>query len=282
MKAVGRLIAAVVLTGLTVIAISSRVQAQVWPNEPPGSTVLTDWGFPALTGSGWGGNPSPYKTIVSDGSSLANTPTALQITFPTGFTGGVAPATVGYEHPEVFTTARELYVGLWWKPSNPWQGHNSGVNKVLYLSQYGGVCGSQLQQQVLTMFGVNAPSSAGPFRMRFTNEFMIAPTYNLEPNVNGNLMVGLGVWHQIEIYRKLSTTSSSKDGVLRWWLDGTLAGNYTTVNDSQCPFLGLYLSPTWGGVADVKRETDYFWYNRVRISQPSGSSIANPTSLTVR
>jgi hypothetical protein len=283
MKAViARSLYAVLVLSIPIGAAHSLAEAQSWPNEPSGSTLVTDWSFPSITGSGWGGLASPYEAIITDPTAKVSPQTALQITFPTGFGGGASPASVGYEHPEIIGTVRELYVGLWWKVSNPWQGHNSGVNKILYLTQAWGTCGPSQQQQVLTMFGTNAPASTGPFRLRFTNEFVsIAASYNLEPNVN-NPPVELGTWHQLEFYRKLSSTTSSQDGILRWWMDGTLVGNYTTINDSQCPFLGLYLAPTWGGVADVKTETDYYWYNRVRISLPNGSSLATPTGLTVR
>jgi hypothetical protein len=55
--------------------------------------------------------------------------------------------------------------------------------------------------------------------------------------------------------------------VIRWWLDGGLVGDYTTVRyPHDAGFIEYQLSPTWGGVGDVKRETDSYRFNRSYIS----------------
>ena len=47
------------------------------------------------------------------------------------------------------------------------------------------------------------------------------------------------------------------DGIIRWWMDGVLVGNYTNVkfpNDNG--FVEYQISPTWGGnTGDIKTET---------------------------
>ena len=57
------------------------------------------------------------------------------------------------------------------------------------------------------------------------------------------------------------------DGVIRWWLDGALVGDYTKVRyPHDTGFIEYQISPTWGGIGDVKRETDYYRFNRSYIS----------------
>ena len=54
------------------------------------------------------------------------------------------------------------------------------------------------------------------------------------------------------------------DGIIRWWMDGVLVGDYTNVkfpNDNG--FVEYQISPTWGGnTGDVKTE------NRLLLVRP--------------
>jgi hypothetical protein len=74
----------------------------------------------------------------------------------------------------------------------------------------------------------------------------------------------LGSWHKIELYFRYNTPAN---GIIRWWMDGTLIGDYTNISfpASGC-FAEFQFSPTWGGVGDVKTETDYFWFDRAYVS----------------
>ena len=271
-------------TSAAVTVTVNNPSATAWPNEPAGSTLITDYAFsdplplgnsmPVGNGTGWAINNGGLASMVSDPTAPYSPLNVGQWSYPTGFAGGSAPATMGYASSNL-ANARDLYFGIWWKPSNPWQGHASGVNKILFIEQYGGACGNNLQNQVLTMYG-----QSEPYLLRMTNEFMIAPTYNLNPNVN-NPAVTLGVWHRLEIHRKLSNTSSSQDGILQWWMDGTLVGNYSNINDPQCPFDSLSFSPTWGGVGDTKAENDYYRYDHVHISQFTGTQSSDTIPPTV-
>ena len=78
------------------------------------------------------------------------------------------------------------------------------------------------------------------------------------PNVNATV-VTLGQWHKIEWY-------ASKNGTLKWWLDGVLQGSYTNVRNS-FNFDMFQFSPTWGGNSGArKRQTDHYWYDHARLS----------------
>jgi hypothetical protein len=231
-----------------------------WPNEPAGFTLVSDEAFNALTENGWTGGQG--QTTNGSGLVLTTDPTAplsplyvLQCTYATGFQAGSAPC---HEWYNPGSPVAETYVGFWWKPSNPWQSHPSGVNKIMFLFPQTSGAGS--------MFTMMNDAGGGNYRIVVTTQFP-SDNRNLLPNMTAT-PVTLGQWHRIEWYVKYSTTGSSHDGVVRWWLDGVLQGVYT---DLQTPadagFIEYIFSPTWGGVGGTKTETDYYWFDHAHISR---------------
>jgi hypothetical protein len=110
----------------------------------------------------------------------------------------------------------------------------------------------------------------GPAReLRAVTEFS-TDARNLDPNVT-TTAITLGQWHRIEVHLKKSAH------LLEWWLDGILQGRYTDIAFPVQSFGQFTISPTWGGVGGAKTESDYYWYDRVRIS----GSIAPIASVTV-
>lgn len=256
----------------------SDANAQSWPNEPGGSQLLTDWGFSNQSWpAGWGSDSPPQ--IVSDGTAPASASNVARQTFPSGFVGGVSPNNFYFPIPG----ARELYAGYWWKASNPWQGHSSNGNKIHFFMGNNGSW-----NQVVEMYG---PVS-GPWRysIYFPNSSVsnshLSPSYgdavgtrHIFPNIS-DPPVTLGAWHRIEHYAKMSTTPTSRDGILRWWVDGVLVGSFTDVNYPQETISEFQFSPTWGGVGDTKTQTDYFQWDHVRISIPNGGGGSTKTDTT--
>ena len=224
--------------------------------------MWTDRALDALTGRGWAiNNANKLATIVADPAAPLTAQNIGQWRYPLGFPGGSAPATMYYRLPSLFT---EGFVGVWWKPSNPWQGHSSNVNKIYFL--LGGVCGNLIP----VMYG----PTGGPYQLRVAPEWGSHWSW-LTPNANA-IPIALGTWHKIELYFKYNTPGEA-NGIVRWWMDGTLIGDYANVSfpPSGC-FAEFQFSPTWGGVGDVKRETDYFWFAHAYISHPSAAPTAPP------
>jgi hypothetical protein len=227
-----------------------RIMVRGWTHEPPGLRPWVDTPINALTGNGWGiVNPNSYATVVADAAAPLSPLSIGQWRYPPGFTGGQAPATMYHRLPPAFD---EGFVGVWWKPSYPWQGHSTRVNKIYFL--LGGTCGNLIP----SMYG----PPGGPYQLRVAPEWGSNWSW-LTPNVNP-ISLGLGSWHKIELYFKYNTPGN---GIVRWWMDGTLIGDYTNITfpGSGC-FAEFQLSPTWGGVGDVKTETDYFWFGQAYIS----------------
>jgi hypothetical protein len=124
------------------------------------------------------------------------------------------------------------------------------VNKIEYLfsSSQGSI--------FLCMYG----PPGGPYELRVFPQFTgVSQDVWLTPNVS-HVPVMLGQWHKIE------WVVDYNGGVVKWWLDGQLIGSYSGVPMPSSSLLEYHLTPVWGGVDGVKSETDYYWYDHIRIS----------------
>lgn len=249
----------------------------VWPNEPRGFTLLSEYAFADSLpvgvgmplGDGWFiNNANGDATLVREPRAPFSRPTVGQWRYPVGFVAGDAPAVM---YRELSATTKELYFGYWWKASSGWQGHPSTVNEISFVEAVHNILVVQMNGE-----------PGGPYHLIVTAEFTTSNghlansggddpgTRHLFGNVNGgNFVVTPGTWYRIEAYVKTSTTSTSRDGVIRWWVNGTPVGDYTDVNfDDADPWQQFDLSPNWGGVDGVKTQEDFYWFDHVRVSVP--------------
>ncbi len=222
-----------------------------WPNEPPSFRLISDQPWDAVTSLGWVLQFGEPPVIVPDPTASFSPPNVLQMVYPMGFNGGEAPSTLTHELGGV----TRLYVGMWWKASSPWEGHPSNVNKIAFLfpSSDGDI--------YLAMYG----PPGGPYHLRVLPQFPGLPSEWLVPNVN-LVPVSLGQWHRIEWLLVYNTTADPANGIVRWWLDGKLIGDYLDVPFPSGAMSVFKVAPTWGGVGQTKTEVDYFWYDHVRLS----------------
>ena len=221
-----------------------------WPHEPSGLSLITDEPFNNLNENGWQSiwNTSGYGTIAQDPSAPESPSNVFQVMYPSGFQSGAAPATELASLPGV----KRIFVGMWWKVSNPWQGNPTNVNKIQYLVT------NSLGSMFMCMYG----TPGGPYELRVFPQFIgVSLDQWLTPNVN-NVPVTLGVWHRIEWYVDYSGSTSR----IQWWMDGTLIGDYSGVPMPSESLIEYHLDPVWGGTLGTKTETDYYWYDQVRMS----------------
>ena len=224
-------------------------------HEPPGFSVLTEWGFdqpPPRAGDeripgspDWHvvynarpGSPRGWAEQASDPDAPVSPASVYRFAYPRGMVEGNAPATVYYEDLD----AGEVYVTFWWKPSSPFDYGPNG-NKIAFLFN-----GNRGQQ-----FLILRPDG----RLHVLPEY--PGDYRWRPPNAGNTAVALGQWHKIEWHASTSGTS-------KWWLDGVLQGSYTDVRHPD-EFDMFQFSPTWGGnTGGRKRQADYYWFDHVRLS----------------
>lgn len=246
----------------------------LWPNEPPQFALISDYGFvdpvPAIAEeiplglSGWyvQRNPLGNGSLIADTAAPFSPPSVYQVNYPVGFLSGLTPSTLQYY---LSPSAKELYWGLWWKVSNPFQSDGSGVNKIVFIwTQTFAGNGTDLLYLDL---------SPNPWRIRGMNDLIAGggPTagQRLEPNID-TTVVTLGEWHRIEIYVKYSV-GLVPNGVLKWWVDGQLNGDYRNLRmAADDGFRYLQIAPTYGGnTGDVKLQIDSYWFDHIRVSRPT-------------
>jgi hypothetical protein len=237
---------------LNVAASASVVSS--WPNLPADYTPIADEPFSTLKPFWkflW--NDASDGAFVGDAASPASPGSVLQIRYPSGFPGGSAPATLNFAMGGV----SRAFVGVWWKASTGWQGHSSNVNKIMFLFPPTG-----FGDMYLAAFG----PTGGPYELRAVVQFNgFELRDKLVPNADSG-RVSIGEWHRIEWLVEYNSPGKA-DGVVRWWLDGKLVGNYTDVRFPPAPLENLKISPTWGGLGDAKTKTDFFWYDHAFVAR---------------
>ena len=246
-----------------------------WPNEPSGASLISDYNYNAVSGDGWfstGGDSS----IISDATAPLSPNSVLQMRYATGFKAGIAPDN---SYHSLNGAQREVYAGFWWKASPNWQQEvNSAVSKIAFFVSNGAFD---------VFIGMQGPQG-GPYALSAVFESPtlsnghLPASYGDNPGTRvllGNISrpnVIPGNWYRIEMYSKHSSTSTSRDGIFRWWVNGALCGDYTNVNFTDLPWVQFNLSPTWGGMNNTKTQTDYYWFDHIRLSLPKGGA-ASPT-----
>ena len=229
----------------------------VWPDEPVGFTPITDQPWDMLASLGWSHNPCA-STIVADPTAPRSPANVLEHPFPAGFGGDSTSCIDFFTLP---TPHDELFAGIWWRASDPWQGAGDGTNGIAALSMPTGSVD-------LVMQG----TGAGPFTLLVEpslgadNSALTGPGVYLPANA-GDGTVQLGAWHRLELYVRASTTSTSRDGVVRWWLDGHPVGGYDTVNFAEMPFIEYDMKSYWGPGA-TKTEDDDLRFDQSYLSAP--------------
>ena len=86
-------------------------------------------------------------------------------------------------------------------------------------------------------------------------------------------------------YMKASTTATSRDGILRWWINGVLGGNYTNLNYAPSGLTEWQWNNTWDGAQDMgtSNTVDWeHWLDHVHISIPNcpANCVELPPDLT--
>jgi len=139
---------------------------------------------------------------------------------------------------------RETFVGMTWQANPTFQGR-SGGNKTFFVRGPDSI-------GVFVIQGGLA-SGSGPFVWSHNSSALnnshacVGSIGELcYPNV-GSGTVFRGQWTKLEAYFKASTTNTSRDGIVKWWIDGQPAGNYTNLNYAGAGLNNWTWTETWDG-----------------------------------
>jgi hypothetical protein len=203
----------------------STLPGALWPNEPAGFTTRSDQPWDALTGNGWNylrRTSSKDATIAVDNSAPFSPSNALRMVFTTDMSPDSEPSVhwIGLSRP------REVYSGWWMKVSPNWSCSPAGCGKITFLFPDGangaGVTYSNL-----------ANAGNGAHYVNITTTWPSTGYRFWEPNVTRTI-VSKNEWFRVEWYVKWASAPGATDGIIRWWVNGVLNGDYRTL-----PFPGI-------------------------------------------
>lgn len=259
---------------LVILFISSPALAQ-WTNEPAGFTSMLDCPFNT--------KPTPQATVcniqnvynVGTITTDSTAPLSPSNVYKSSLSAG---ASSGGTQLNWFTPGRtvynEMYVGIMWR-TNPEFFGRQVVNKLFFVRGpvnngfwgLNGCPGQGSPSNCYLIFGHNSGS--------LDNSHTCAAQLGLICNPNaGSGPITLGTWTKLEAYVKKSTTATSRDGIVRWWVNGSLVGNYTNMNYAQNGLNEWVWSETWDGTVNPVPAVEWAHFiDQVHISVPSGGGV---------
>ena len=258
------------------------VSVSKWANEPAGSMVQFDCDFnDSLCGMVNRYNTVNYATVLND--------RALRLFLPASTAERTGNGMWGLD----FSNKRQIYVAFEWSTNADFVGSFSGYNKMIFIGNPAASSVDSMDRNVLNWYG--GPGQAKTLLWYqatkvdnchvsgFTPTFPENCSTNQDkpglfmPNMNrGAATVGPGSGkHLVEIYMKASTTNSSKDGIIRHWVDGVMTSNFTNVNISSEGFTNVEINSQWDGISpyvncsirDCSKEWDHYFHS-LHVSFP--------------
>lgn len=215
-------------------------------HEPAAYNVLdvTDWS--ADVGAWWRNFQTADKPIttpiVSDGPNGVPS-RVLQIGYLAGHVGGGGTELGRWLTPKV----NELYWRYAVRVNATWQGHSSGINKMVYVHDAPDASFSAMWYE---MFG----SGASPLDLYVVNQS------GQDIGYHGPAQFTRGLWHTVEILQR-----QGQPGRVSVWVDGTSVLDTPTTTKAS-PIGLAVISGIWGGVGDAKAHDDYMQFGPMYLS----------------
>lgn len=242
-----------------------------------GYTALTDRAFNALDEENWtdadgtGANPATL-TITTDATAPISPSGIGRVTYPLAYTaGGSSSQCVSATCPAFSKT--KFYLRYAIKFSANFQSHESGVNKIFYMTSPSGGAGDPFYCEArgagaLLRFGVTRQGIGAQALFLYNGCAQLSLSNEVTPT-SEQAELTRGTWHEIELHID-GGTAGNADGAIHAWNNGVKILQYTNV---QClgsgwsPFNSIRLEPIWGGIGsnDVDAEM-WFDVDHVYIS----------------
>lgn len=242
----------IVLIGASLLGLPDISRASsLYPDEPSGFSQLVRHTFSDKTNNGACNDYYP-----GGGSQLLSDPS--EPVSPSGFLRMIKPA--GQAHGGtvidcLFSPQRNIFWGMTIRPSNPFGGYNNGANKIGFMISNrptggGGLWGLHYRgstngSRVVAVF-LQASTGVSNCHIPEIDGDCNGSSLVFYPNINGS-PVSEGVFHRVEITMRRSTTESSRDGVMRVVVDGSLRIYHTDLNTPAWDFISVMNNHTWDG-----------------------------------
>lgn len=211
-----------------------------WTNEPADASVVLDCPFDSAPSTCGLSDVYSSSHLESDLKAPVSPPGVLRSTLNANHSDGGMQ--LGWTSQQLL---KEMYVGIIWRNNPEWS--------CLALAD--------------KMWFIRGPNTAGFFGLDCTPEDTSGSiifghnSKNLDnshtcaadlglvcyPNV-ADVKIKFGNWTKLESYIKISTTATSRDGIVRWWVNGILVGNYTNINYEQDGLNEWIWTETWGAL----------------------------------
>ena len=256
---------------LVILFISSPALAQ-WTNEPAGFTSMLDCPFNT--------KPTPQATVCNIQNSYnvgtittdSTAPLSPSNVYKSSLAAGASSGgtQLSWVTPGG-TVYNEMYVGLMWRTNPQFEGRLVG-NKLFFVRGPG--------MNGVFLFGADRLTNGSNSMIFGHNTGGLDNTHTCSnggllcfPNVGpGTLTVG--VWTKLEAYIKSSTTATSRDGIVRWWVNGVLAGNYINMNYGWSGLNDWTWSETWDGYVNPVPTVEWAHFlDQLHISVRSGGGV---------
>lgn len=233
------------------VSATTQAAGAIHPNEPVEFTAGTEHTFAAAEEDGWvlndGYSGGPRFSIGVDASAPMSPSAIGVITYEEGFSaGGATPAQIARS----IGPASDVYFHLAVFFDANWQGHQSGVNKIMYLVAAGTGSGGDPCFFVARGAGTNT--------LYFEPRVQGSPegTYNLNYDrvdnganpAAGDVVIARGGWTDLEVLVR-GNTSGVADGEIHAWVNGVKTHEFTGLEllSPGSRFDNLRWEPVWGG-----------------------------------
>jgi hypothetical protein len=255
---------------VTVSGTSTAVGGADYPNQPDGFVKITEHRGDPWPSDWWLHNPSNGISVIQDGTAPNPGMATIRYTFPAGHLGGRGVGMMGHGQGNVGSSGnmkvsgqpvREVYVRFWIKYSEGWQQPDANVSKMFYTYQL-----TSEARNVLHPHLTGAGPTFGTKVESETYEYGVSKIENLIPNVQG---VGLRAdrWYLYEFYSRAASAEGVRDGIVRFWVDGTLVGEHVNIRRAHHPFTELHWNPVWGGGSETPvQQTQHIFFNGIYAS----------------